>query len=507
MKIIIEANYLIGNRGRRPGCDHAGVNRLPGRRRRRGEAERGPRSAVAVVLAVVASLVWFELPVEALTTSVGPADRPAAQWGLSWLSVHSRHIVDESGRTVLLHGFNTSTLLETTVLRSPLDDGDATTMEREGFDVVRVAVSWGRLEPERGRWDQGYLDAIAATVRLLNSHHIYAVLDMHFLDWSAAFGGSGAPAWAALPLAPDLHIAALGDWQRHLSPAVNAANTYFWLSPDWQTDFMQAWQLLARQFRGDSGVAGYDIYNEPHAIPLPPIRFERDFMWPLYAHTIDALGAVDPNHLFIVEGELLADFGTTVVPLQAPNLVYSPHEYTGSLVPPTFDGNAAPLDNHVHQVAGEAARVPAALWIGEWGMSTTQSMATTWVDDALAAYDAAGAGWAWWQWREDSGWGIRNPAGSTNLTMLAHLARPYLAAAPAGVHAYGADGVHGGLSVTVDAAYQGGPIDIAWPLLTTATPAVGGSCVGVPQWDAGTARLVIAVDGRTPCTLTITASH
>ncbi len=52
-------------------------------------------------------------------------------------------------------------------------------------------------------------------------------------------------------------------------------------------------------------MAGYDLYNEPHAIPLPPIRFERDFMWPLYARTIDAIGAVDPNHLFIVEGQLL----------------------------------------------------------------------------------------------------------------------------------------------------------------------------------------------------------
>jgi hypothetical protein len=462
---------------------------------------------VAVLLAVVASLIWFEMPVAALTTTVRPADRPPSNWDLSWLSVRERRIVDESGRAVLLRGFNTSTLLESTVLRSPLDDGDATMMERDGFDVVRLAVSWGRLEPQRGRWDSGYLDAIDSAVRLLNSHHIYVVLDMHFLDWSAAFGGSGAPAWAAVPGFPDLHIAALGDWQRHLSPAVNAANTYFWLSPDWQHDFMETWQVLAQHFRDDSGVAGYDLYNEPHALPLPPIRFERDFMWPLYAHTIDAIGAVDPNHLFIVEGQLFGDFGTTVVPLQAPDLVYSPHEYTGSLVTPTFDGNAQPLDDHVAQVAGEAARVPAALWVGEWGMSSTQSKVTTWIDDALNAYDSAGAGWAWWQWREDSSWGIRDNAGHTDTTILVHLARPYLAASPTGVHAGAADGVRGALTVTVDAAHAGGEIDIAWPLLTTAAPVLTGSCAATTRWDAARARLTISVGGSGPCTMRVVASQ
>ncbi len=453
------------------------------------------------MLAVVASLVWFDMPVAALRTSVGTADRPPASWGLPWLSVRERRIVDDGGRSVLLRGFNTSTLLEPTVLRSPLDDADATMMASDGFDVVRLAVSWGRLEPQRGKWDQAYLDDIAATAQMLNRHHLYVVVDMHFLDWSSAFGGSGAPAWAAIPGVPDLRWASLGDWQRHLSPAVNAATTYFWLSPDWQADFMQTWRVLASRLRGDSGVAGYDVYNEPHAIPLPPIRFERDFMWPLYARTIDAIGAVDPNHLFIVEGQLFGDFGTTVVPLQAPNLVYSPHEYTGSLVPPTFDGDHRALDGHITQVAAEAARVPAALWVGEWGMSASQPKATAWIDDALNAFDAAGAGWAWWQWREDSGWGIRDTAGHTDLTVLRHLARPYLAASPPGVRSSGADGVAGRLTVTVDASTPGGELAIAWPTLTTGPPQVTGTCAAPVRWDPGTDRIMVTLAPGAGCTL------
>jgi endoglycosylceramidase len=474
------------------------------RRKRVGEAERGPRYVVAVAFAVVASLLWLELPVAALTTTVGPTDRPASRPGLPWLSTSAGHIVDESGRTVLLRGFNTSTLLEPTVLRSPLDDQDATTMEADGFDVVRLAVSWGRLEPQRGRWDRQYLQEVADTVQLLTSHHLYVVLDMHFLDWSSSLGGSGAPAWAVLPLAPNLQLSFLGDWQRHLSPAVNAANTYFWLSPDWQSDFQQAWQLLAQRFRGDSGVAGYDLYNEPHAVPLPPIRFEKDFLWPLYARTIDAVGVVDPNHLFIVEGQLLAGFGTTVVPLQAPDLVYSAHEYTGSLIPPTFDGNAQPLTSHVQRVAGEATRVPAALWIGEWGMPAAQALSDTWIDDALRAFTAAGAGWAWWQWREDSPWGIRDTAGHTNLDTLRHLAQPYLAAAPAGVTAAALTSPAGPLVLTVDAAHFGAEIEVAWPAFSAGAPQLSATCTVASLWDATTARLgiTVALSAR-PCTLTV----
>jgi endoglycosylceramidase len=471
---------------------------------RRGERERGPRCFLAVVLAVIASLVWIELPVDALTTTVGATDRPAAQTGLPWLSVLDRRIVDESGRTVLLHGFNTSTLLEATVLRSPLDDGDASMMESDGFDVVRLAVSWGRLEPRRGTWDQAYLQRIVDTVRMLNSHRLYVVLDMHFLDWSSALGGSGAPDWALLPLAPDLHISALGDWQRHLSPAVNAANTYFWLSPDWQADFMQAWQTLAARFRDDSGVAGYDLYNEPHAIPIPPVRFEKDVMWPLYEHTIDAIGSVDPNHLFIVEGQLLADFGTTVVPLRAPNLVYSPHEYTGSLVPPIFDGNPQALDDHVRQGAGEAAAVPGALWVGEWGMSATQDRALGWVDAALSAFASAGAGWAWWQWREDSSWGIRDSAGHTDLALLTHLAQPYAIATPPGVAVAAVARDTDTLAMTTSAGYSGEAIVVGWPALLHPPQVVSTCGVVASSYDDVAGRLTITPAGGGACTIIAT---
>src|ERR1039458_766548 len=60
------------------------------------------------------------------------------------------------------------------------------------------------------------------------------------------------------------------------------------LSSDWQTQYLRTWQFVAARFRDDSGVAGYDIINEPHAFPLPPFRFDKDDLFPFYARAITA---------------------------------------------------------------------------------------------------------------------------------------------------------------------------------------------------------------------------
>ncbi len=238
---------------------------------------------------------------------------------------------------------------------------------------------------------------------------------------------------------------------------MNAAVTYFWISPDWQADYEMAWRAVARRFAGDPMLVGYDLYNEPHPLPIPPRIFEDHYLWPLYARTIAAIGAVDPGHLFLVEGTLVGDLGTTVRPLHAPDVVYSPHLYTGALVPPAFTGDPGPLDRRIAGQAAEAAAVPAPMWTGELGIDHHQAHAAGWADAALDALDDRGAGWAWWQWRESPSWGIRDAAGGfVDWDYLRHLARPYAVAAPPGVHPGRGDGVHGHLALRVDPGHGDG---------------------------------------------------
>jgi endoglycosylceramidase len=457
---------------------------------------------------VIAVTAWLLLPVPALTATVPRPDaRPVAQAGLPWLSTSDDRIVDSSGRTVLLHGFDDDALLESTMDPAPLDATDATMMEESGFDVVRLPIAWSLLEPRRGQFSSAYLDRVANAVALLNAHHIYVVLDMHFLGWSPAFGGSGAPAWATLSWVPDIQWGPMPSLTRLLSPAINASTAYFWLTSDWQTQYLRTWQFVAARFRDDSGVAGYDIINEPHAFPLPPLRFDKDELFPFYARAITAIGSVDPNHLFLIENDALGDLPTSVVPISAPDLVYAPHVYTGVLFPPAFNGSPASLDTHVDELAREADQVPAAMWVGEFGIDTGDPHSTQWIDDALDAFAGRGAGWAWWQWRANGQWSVRNSAGTTlNMTLLRELARPYLAAAPSGVSSSQGDGVHGALTVSVTARHDPGSIEVAWSDLTLGSPVVSTTCGAQPAWDPSLSRLSVTVPDGVACRIELLAA-
>jgi len=445
------------------------------------------------------------LPAGSLTAAVPPPRY--GESSMSWLRTSGGQIVDGSGRKVLLRGFNDAALVSyPNDQPPPLDETDATLMQQAGFDVVRLGIDWSQLEPERGRINQAYLDRVAEAVTMLNRHGLYVILDMHFrLGWSPRFGYSGAPGWATIgvPNWNPLHE----SWSPALSPAAFTSDTYFWLSSDWKKDFYLTWQAVAARFKDNAGLAGYDIFNEAHPLPIPPRIFEKFYLFPMFKEAIEAIGRVDSNHLFFIEGILLLTMNTAVVQLKAPNLVYGTHVYEGSLVPPHWNGDPTFLRSRFEQRVKEAAEVPAPLWVGELGYDLRAPGATGYIDAALDESDDLGIGWAWWQWRESRWWGIVDRGGQlVNMDVLRHLARPYVIAAPAGVHPSRGDGVHGTMTIRVDAGHADQPVEVGWSSVTLTGPTVAGTCVNSSHWDATTGRLTIKLDIGLGCQVTLRAA-
>jgi hypothetical protein len=457
------------------------------------------------LLLVVALTVIAYLPAGSLTAAVPPPHY--GQTSMSWLRTSNGQIVDGSGRKVLLRGFNDDALVSYPKQPpAPLDEIDATLMQQAGFDVVRLGIDWAQLEPERGRVNQTYLNRVADAVTMLNRHGLYVILDMHFrLGWSPRFGYSGAPGWATSAV-PNWNPIPQYSWSPALSPAAFTSDTYFWLSSDWKKDFYRTWQAVAARFKDTAGVAGYDIFNEAHPLPIPPRIFDKYYLWPMFKEAIEAIGSVDANHLFFVEGILLLSMNTVVVHLTAPNLVYGTHVYEGSLVPPFWNGDPTFLRQRFQQRAKEAGEVPAPLWVGELGYDLGAPKASSYIDAALDDADDLGIGWAWWQWRESRWWGMVDRDGQlVNREVLRHLARPYVIAAPAGIHPGHGDGLRGTLTVRVDPGHADLPVEVGWSALTLAAPAVTGNCLASSHWDATTARLTLQVDSGKGCQLTLRA--
>jgi endoglycosylceramidase len=200
---------------------------------------------------------------------------------------------DSSGRMVILHGVN-GVYKHAPYIAYPdpgtpwnFDATDAKKMQQLGFNVVRLGIEWQALEPGSGGPNQpkictpgapgdphefnqavadAYLAHVKATVDLLARHGIYTLLDMHQDVYDKLFRGEGAPEWAVctdnVPIVPKG-----GRWSNNYSnPQLDTAVGHFWRNDvvgDLQGQFDLVWATVAKYFKSDPWVIGYDPYNEP----------------------------------------------------------------------------------------------------------------------------------------------------------------------------------------------------------------------------------------------------
>jgi endoglycosylceramidase len=337
-----------------------------------------------------------------------------------------RRIVDDLDREVVLRGANVNSLGEywqgdpdhdPTI---PVSESDWDEMAARGFSVIRLIITWSLVEPERGAFDEEYLDRVDAYVTKAAEHGIYTVIDMHQDAYSAAIvtedpgeceegtrpgkGWDGAPEWATMT--DDLSTCITGE--RNSAPAVEAAWNHFYDNTDGIRDeFASAWGAVAARFAGRPEVAGYDVLNEPE-VSRPAAELA-----PLYeamlADTIEAIRTAesdaDFDHVVIIEPAMpAADFSRGIVNpdlarlgVDPADVVFGPHNYAESItqgIP--IEGMSAALAD-----AADAAGVP--LWIGEYGFWNREPATLESVARYAAEEDARVNGGAWWQWRQGCG--------------------------------------------------------------------------------------------------------
>jgi endoglycosylceramidase len=285
-------------------------------------------------------------------------------------------------------------------------DADASQLASLGFNIARLGIIWRALEPGKmasphfndpdfctprslgtkplkAAADQldmnkvnGYLSHIDDTVNLLSAHGIYSLIDMHQDDFSEHFNnpgsatpweGEGAPLWATctnltgtnVP-APEGFLSSAGWAEDNLhDPALAMAADHFWtndVSGNLQAQYIRVWQEVARHYRDNKWIVGYDPFNEPYdqLYTVVPTAFDSRLQC-FYAGSNDpnsrcnatvpasqapGVGfipaivnpAVDPDHLVFYEGPVVTDYHgiETIgvgVPLNYDHLVFNFHVY------------------------------------------------------------------------------------------------------------------------------------------------------------------------------------
>jgi endoglycosylceramidase len=244
---------------------------------------------------------------------------------------------------------------------------DAATLARLGFNVVRLGIIWeglepgprgvgrndprycgphrartrfpslGSADPYRGALVRGYLARTDRIIGLLAHAGIRVVLDMHQDAWGSVFSdrsspapwnGEGAPAWATCtdrrPVAP-----APALWSNaYFDPAVQAAVHHFFqnnVRADLQGQFARVWAAVARHYRDDPDVLGYEAYNEPSDFVDAHFDAELQCFYGGPAHepascrgsgeqalrdgVIGAIQSADRHHVVFYEPSVLTDYG------------------------------------------------------------------------------------------------------------------------------------------------------------------------------------------------------
>lgn len=181
------------------------------------------------------------------------------------------------------------------------------------------------------------------------------------------------------------------------------------------------WTMLAKHYAGDPTVIGGDLHNEPHGAACWGCG-DRSRDWAAAATRAgNAILAVNPNWLIVVEGIErqgngtstwwgggLADVAKHPITLTvAHRVVYSPHDYPKSIYAqswfsaPNYPANLPGVWNANWGYI--SARGIAPVWLGEFGTRYTDSSDVAWLTTMVSYLKSTGISFAYWSYNPNSG--------------------------------------------------------------------------------------------------------
>lgn len=377
------------------------------------------RTAAAIALAGAVALTAAAPPASAAAKAAAAPGRGADfPTGTVTTAAGQTLFTDAAGRTLRLRGFNVDKYDETT-------EAGIRSIAAHGFNLIRLDITWARLEPQPGRYDAAEMAKLQQLMGWADAAGLLVLVDFHQDVYGPAFGGGqdGIPVWATrddgLPFTPDPT-----DWfAGYFEPSVQAAFTHLYDDPDLRRDQTEFYTHIALALRGHRSLLGYDLFNEPSGPfdgdPTDPsvqvaaaAALESGRLALMYQRLIAAVRSVDSRSWLFVEPTVLVGEGVpTALPgfadprRGAARIGYAPHFYD-TAVEDGADWN--PSDGFIAAYTAAITAYPRAhrmpVLVGEWGPPNADTPGNSELVRAQVTAMAGFAdGWTMWYWGEGAG--------------------------------------------------------------------------------------------------------
>lgn len=344
--------------------------------------------------------------------------------------VQSGEIVS-SGRIYRFRGINVSQVLKKPPFTLGIGAEDFRLIRSMGMNAIRLLLSYRAVEPEPGKYDEGYLEWLGSMLDLAHDFELKVLLDMHQDLYGGPFLPHGNPTWSC-PESAQVSPQLLTPWfLNYLNPIVGECFARFFSDPERIEKFIAMWVRVALRVGEHPAVLGFELLNEPFPGTLSPLDFDEEILAQWIEKVGGALSRVAPSKLIAFEPSVLGTsigFPSRMRPLRLPRPLYAPHLYLVE----TEGGLPYPNRGEEYFVTfldlkrKEAERHNAPLWIGEWGNvmawgDEDPERARNLIADFLAAADELGISSTYWEYKP----GLFTPTGKLRAFATA-LIRPTL---------------------------------------------------------------------------------
>ncbi|UAY54388.1 cellulase family glycosylhydrolase [Arachidicoccus terrestris] len=259
-----------------------------------------------------------------------------------------------------------------------IQQADIDSMAAWGFNAVRLPMHYNLFtlpieqEPFAGKntWLPEGFRLVDTLLSWCSQAHVYLILDLH-----AAPGGQGND----LPISDR-----------------DPARPSLWQSQANQEKTVALWEKLAKRYKDQPYIGGYDLLNETNwgFEDSTDIRGTKEQhnqpLWALLKRITESIRQYDKRHMIILEGNGFANNYHGLDSLWDNNTVLSFHKYGN------FNDKTA-----IRYFLDLRNRLQAPVWLGESGENSNN-----WYMQCIRLMEDNQIGWSWWPWKK---MGLNNP--------------------------------------------------------------------------------------------------